>query len=138
MLLTLAAIQFTTVLDFMVIMPLAPQFARVFDLSTQQFGWLISAYMFAAAIAGIVAAVVIERFERKRLLLAVYVGFVAAAAVTASAQSFPMLLVARALAGMFGGVLYGVIFTVIGDTIPEARRGCVLEDMRRGALATTI
>ena len=123
MLMTLAAIQFTTVLDFMVIMPLAPQFARVFELSTQQFGWLISAYTFAAAIAGIAAAVVIERFERKRLLLAVYVGFVAAAAVTASAQSFAMLLVARALAGMFGGVLYGVIFTVIGDTIPEARRG---------------
>ena len=123
MLLTLAAIQFTTALDFMVIMPLAPQFTRVFELSTQQFGWLISAYTFAAAIAGIVAAVVIERFERKRLLLAVYVGFVAAAAVTASAQSFSMLLIARALAGMFGGVLYGVIFTVIGDTIPEARRG---------------
>ena len=123
MLLTLAAIQFTTVLDFMVIMPLAPQFARFFDLSTQQFGWLISAYTFAAALAGIAAAIVIERFERKRLLLAVYVGFVAAAAVTASAQSFSMLLIARALAGMFGGVLYGVIFTVIGDTIPEARRG---------------
>jgi len=123
MLLTLAAIQFTTVLDFMVIMPLAPQFSRVFDLSAQQFGWLISAYTFAAAIAGVAAALVIERFERKRLLLAVYVGFVAAAAVTASAQSFAMLLLARALAGIFGGVLYGVIFTIIGDTIPEARRG---------------
>lgn len=123
MLLTLAAIQFTTVLDFMVIMPLAPQFTRVFELSAQQFGWLISAYTFAAAIAGIVAAVVIERFERKRLLLLIYVGFVAAAIVTASAQNFAMLLLARALAGVFGGVLYGVIFTVIGDTIPEARRG---------------
>ena len=123
MLLTLAAIQFTTVLDFMVIMPLAPQFTRVFELSAQQFGWLISAYTFAAAIAGFAAALVIERFERKRLLLAVYVGFVAAAAITASAQSFSMLLMARALAGIFGGVLYGVIFTVIGDTIPEARRG---------------
>lgn len=123
MLLTMAAIQFTTVLDFMVIMPLAPQFARVFDLSAQQFGWLISAYTFAAAIAGIVASVVIDRFERKRLLLVIYVGFVAAAIVTASAQNLPMLLVARGLAGIFGGVLYGVIFTVIGDTIPEARRG---------------
>ena len=123
MLWTLAAIQFTTVLDFMVIMPLAPQFTRVFDLSAQQFGWLISAYTFAAAVAGIIAAVVIERFERKRLLLMVYVGFVAAAVVTAGAQNFSMLLLARALAGVFGGVLYGVIFTVIGDTIPEARRG---------------
>jgi predicted MFS family arabinose efflux permease len=123
MLWTLTAIQFTTMLDFMVIMPLAPQFTRVFDLSAQQFGWLIAAYTFAAAIAGIAAAVVIERFERKRLLLAIYVGFIAAAAVTASAQNFEMLLVARALAGAFGGVLYGVVFTVIGDTIPEARRG---------------
>lgn len=123
MLLTLAAIQFTTAIDFMVIMPLAPQFARVFELSAQQFGWLISAYTFAAAAAGIGAALVIEQFERKRLLLAVYVGFVAAAAVTASAQSFSMLLLARGLAGVFGGVLYGVIFTIIGDTIPEARRG---------------
>ena len=123
MLVTLAAIQFTTALDFMVIMPLAPQFSRVFSLSAQQFGWLISAYTFAAAIAGIAAALVIERFERKRLLLAVYVGFVVAAVVTASAQSFSMLLLARALAGIFGGILYGVIFTMIGDTIPEARRG---------------
>ncbi|MBA2548390.1 MAG: MFS transporter [Burkholderiaceae bacterium] len=123
MLLTLAAIQFTTVLAFMVIMPLAPQFARVFDLSAQQFGWLISAYTFAAAIAGFAASVVIERFERKRVLLAMYVGFVAAAVVTSCAQNFPMLLVARALAGIFGGVLYGVIFTVLGDAIPEARRG---------------
>ncbi len=123
MLLTLAAIQFTTVLDFMVIMPLAPQFSRAFGLSTQQFGWLISAYTFAAAIAGVIASVVIERFERKRLLLAMYAGFVAAAIVTASAQSFPLMLLARALAGIFGGVLYGVIFTIIGDTIPEARRG---------------
>ncbi|MDQ3446232.1 MAG: MFS transporter, partial [Pseudomonadota bacterium] len=80
MLMTLAAIQFTTAVDFMVIMPLAPQFARVFELSAQQFGWLISAYTFAAAAAGIGAALVIEQFERKRLLLAVYVGFVAAAA----------------------------------------------------------
>ena len=123
MLLTMAAIQFTTVLDFMVIMPLAPQFTRVFGLSAQQFGWLISAYTFAAAIAGIVASVFIDRFERKRLLLVIYVGFVAAAIVTAAAQNLPMLLLARALAGVFGGVLYGVIFTVIGDTIPEARRG---------------
>lgn len=123
MLWTLAAIQFTTAVDFMVIMPLAPQFTRVFDLSTQQFGWLISAYTFAAAIAGLIASVVIERFQRKRVLLAMYLGFIVAAIATAAAQNFSTLLLARALAGMFGGVLYGVIFTVIGDTIPEARRG---------------
>ena len=121
MLLTMAAIQFTTVLDFMVIMPLAPRFTRVFGLSAQQFGWLISAYTFAAAVAGIVASVFVDRFERKRLLLVIYMGFVAAAVVTAAAQNFPMLLVARGLAGVFGGVLYGVIFTITRTFRGQAR-----------------
>jgi predicted MFS family arabinose efflux permease len=123
MLATLAGIQFTSTLDFMVMMPLAPQFTRLFGLTAQQFGFLISAYTFAAAGAGIVASVFIERFDRKRLLLAIYAGFVASAVVTASAQSYPMLLAARALAGIFGGVLGGVVFAIIGDAVPEARRG---------------
>ncbi len=123
MLATLAVIQFTSTLDFMVMMPLAPQFTRLFDLSAQEFGFLISAYTFSAAGAGVVTSVFIERFDRKRLLLAIYAGFVASAVVTASAQSYSMLLVARALAGVFGGVLGGVVFTIIGDAVPEARRG---------------
>jgi predicted MFS family arabinose efflux permease len=123
MLATLAVIQFTSTLDFMVMMPLAPQFTRIFGLSAQEFGFLISAYTFAAAGAGVVTSVFIERFDRKRLLLAIYGGFVASAIVTASAQSYPMLLVARALAGIFGGVLGGIVFTIIGDAVPEARRG---------------
>jgi predicted MFS family arabinose efflux permease len=123
MLATLAVIQFTATLDFMVMMPLAPQFTRIFGLSAQQFGFLISAYTFAAAVAGVVTSVFIERLDRKRLLLAIYSGFVASAVVTASAQSYPMLLGARALAGIFGGVLGGVVFTIIGDAVPESRRG---------------
>jgi predicted MFS family arabinose efflux permease len=123
MLATLAVIQFTATLDFMVMMPLAPQFTRIFGLSAQKFGLLISAYTFAAAGAGVVTSLFIERFDRKRLLLAIYSGFVVSAAVTASAQSYPMLLGARALAGIFGGVLGGVVFTIIGDAVPESRRG---------------
>lgn len=123
MLVTLAAIQFTTTLDFMVVMPLAPQFTRLFGLSARQFGFLISAYFFAAAAIGIVTAVFVDRFDRKRLLLGIYVGFVASAIVTASAQSYPTLLAARALAGIFGGVLGGMIFAVVGDAVPDARRG---------------
>jgi predicted MFS family arabinose efflux permease len=123
MLVTLAAIQFTNTLDFMIMMPLAPQFTRLFGLSAQEFGFLISAYTFAAAAVGIVTAVFVDRFDRKRLLLTIYVGFIASALVTASAQSYAMLLAARALAGVFGGVLGGVIFTVVGDAVPESRRG---------------
>ena len=123
MLVTLAAIQFTNTLDFMIMMPLAPQFTRLFDLSTQQFGFLISAYTFAAAAVGVVTAVFVDRFDRKRLLLTIYAGFIISALVTASAQSYAMLLAARALAGVFGGVLGGIIFTVVGDAVPDARRG---------------
>ncbi len=89
MLVTLAAIQFTSTLDFMVMMPLAPQFTRLFGLSAREFGFLISAYTFAAAAAGIVTSVFVDRFDRKRLLLAVYLGFVGSAVVTAAAQSLP-------------------------------------------------
>ena len=123
MLATLAVIQFTATLDFMVMMPLAPQFTRLFGISAQEFGFLISAYTFAAAGAGVVTSIFIERFDRKRLLLTIYSGFVVSAIVTASAQSYPMLLAARALAGIFGGVLGGVVFTIIGDAVPAARRG---------------
>jgi predicted MFS family arabinose efflux permease len=123
MLVTLAAIQFTSTLDFMVMMPLAPQFTRLFGLSAREFGFLISAYTFAAAAAGIVTSVFVDRFDRKRLLLAVYLGFVGSAVVTAAAQSYPTLLGARALAGVFGGVLAGLVFAIIGDTVPESRRG---------------
>ena len=123
MLATLAAIQFTATLDFMVMMPLAPQFTRLFGLSAREFGFLISAYTFAAAAAGIVTSLFVDRFDRKRLLLAVYLGFVGSAVVTAAAQSYPTLLGARALAGVFGGVLGGLIFAIIGDTVPESRRG---------------
>jgi len=105
MLATLAVIQFTATLDFMVMMPLAPQFTRLFGISAQEFGFLISAYTFAAAGAGVVTSIFIERFDRKRLLLTIYSGFVVSAIVTASAQSYPLLLAARALAGIFGGVL---------------------------------
>src|SRR4029434_1543455 len=87
------------------------------------FGSLISAYFFAAAAIGIITAVFVDRFDRKRLLLGIYVGFVASALVTASAQSYPMLLAARALAGIFGGVLGGMIFAVVGDAVPDVRRG---------------
>lgn len=88
MLVTLAVIQFTATLDFMVMMPLAPQFTRLFGISAQEFGFLISAYTFAAAGAGVVTSIFIERFDRKRLLLAIYSGFVVSAVAATVAAIF--------------------------------------------------
>ena len=80
LLLTLAGIQFTHILDFMIMMPLGPLLTRSFGLSTGQFGLLVSTYTFCAAIAAIAAATVIERFNRRRVVLVLYAGFIVATA----------------------------------------------------------
>jgi predicted MFS family arabinose efflux permease len=96
---------------------------RSFNLSTGQFGLLVSAYTFTAAIAAILAATVIERFNRRRVVLVCYAGFIVATALCAAAPSYVLLLTARSLAGAFGGVLGAMIMTYIGDVVPYERRG---------------
>jgi predicted MFS family arabinose efflux permease len=122
LLLTLAAMQFTNILDFMIMMPLAPQFMRLFDLDPRQFGLLVSAYTFAAAGSGFVAAFWIDRFSRKRSLLVMYTGFVVATALCGVADSYALLLAARIVAGIFGGVIGALVFTIVADVVPYVRR----------------
>src|SRR3990172_7937982 len=119
----LAGIQFVNILDFVLMMPLGPQLMRLFDLTPREFGLLVSAYMFAAAAAGIAASAFIDRFDRKKVLLALFGGFAAALLGTAAAPGYPALLAAHALGGVFGGVLGMQVHAYIGDTIPEGRRG---------------
>jgi predicted MFS family arabinose efflux permease len=122
LLLTLAGMQFTNILDFMIMMPLAPQLMRLLDIDPQQFGLLVSAYTFAAAASGFVAAFWIDRFGRKRALLAMYTGFVAATALCGFAPDYPLLIAARIIAGIFGGVIGALVLTIIADVVPYARR----------------
>lgn len=122
LLLTLAGIQFTNILDFMILMPLAPQLMRLFEIDPRHFGLLVSAYTFAAAASGFVAAFWIDRFGRKRALLTMYAGFVGATALCGVAPSYELLLAARIVAGAFGGVIGAVVFTIIADVVPYARR----------------
>lgn len=122
LLLTLAGMQFTNILDFMILMPLAPQLMRIFALDPQHFGLLVSAYTFAAAASGFVAAFFIDRFGRRRALLTVYTGFIVATALCGLAPSYHLLLAARIVAGIFGGVIGALVFTIIADVIPFARR----------------
>jgi predicted MFS family arabinose efflux permease len=122
LLLTLAAMQFTHVLDFMIMMPLGPQFMRIFGLDPQHFAALVSAYTFAAAASGFVAAFWIDRFGRKRALLTMYSGFVVATALCGLAPTYPVLLLVRIVAGMFGGVIGALVMTIIADVLPYSRR----------------
>ena len=122
LLLTLAAVQFTHVVDFMIMMPLGPQFMRLFAIGPQQFGFMVSAYTFAAAASGFVAAFWIDRFDRRRALLGLYAGFIVATALCGIAPDYPLLLMARVVAGTFGGVLGGLVFAIVADLVPYARR----------------
>ena len=122
LLLTLAGMQFTNILDFMILMPLAPQLMRIFAIDPQHFGLLVSAYTFAAAASGFVAAFFIDRFGRRRALLTVYTGFVVATALCGLAPSYSLLLAARIVAGIFGGVIGALVFTIVADVVPFARR----------------
>ncbi|MFO1325103.1 MAG: MFS transporter [Burkholderiales bacterium] len=122
LLLTLAGMQFTNILDFMIMMPLAPQFMRLFALDPQHFGFLVSAYTFAAAVSGFVSAFWIDRFDRRRALLTMYTGFVIATALCGVASSYPLLLAARIVAGAFGGVIGALVMTIVADVVPYVRR----------------
>jgi predicted MFS family arabinose efflux permease len=123
LLLTLAGIQFTHVVDFMIMMPLGPQLTALFLISDAQFGLLVSAYTLAAGVSGLLAAFFVDRFERKRLLLSLYAMFALTTLGCALAPTYGMLMLARVAAGMFGGILSAMTQTVIGDVIPFARRG---------------
>ena len=122
LLLTLAAVQFTHIVDFMIMMPLGPQLMRIFEVGPRQFGLLVSAYTFAAAASGFVAAFWIDRFDHKRVLLVLYGGFIVATALCGLAPSYPLLLAARIVAGAFGGVIGGLVLAIVADLVPFARR----------------
>jgi predicted MFS family arabinose efflux permease len=123
LLLTLAGIQFTHILDFMIMMPLGPQFTALFGISNAQFGLLVSAYTLSAGLSGLMAATYIDRFSRKQLLLGMYTLFGLATLACALAPDYLWLMVARVAAGLFGGVLSALSQTIVADVIPFERRG---------------
>jgi predicted MFS family arabinose efflux permease len=123
LILVLAAVQFTHILDFVIMMPLGPQFKQDLHLSEQLFGFLVSAYAFSAALAGLLAAWFIDRFDRKTALLGLYAGFTVGTLCCGAAPNYPLLLAARALTGAFGGVVAACILAIVGDAFPGMRRG---------------
>ena len=123
LLLTLAAIQFIHVLDSLLVMPLGPQFMRDLSLTPAMFGALVSAYSLAAAAAGLAGAFVLDRFDRKYALVTLLFGLVAATFICGIAKDFSILVGGRILAGACGGLIQALLFTIIGDCFPEARRG---------------
>jgi len=119
----LGSIQFTNLMDFVILMPLGPQLMRVFSISPQQFGLVVSAYTFSAGVVGIVGALFIDRFDRRSILLGLYAGFAFGNLFCAVAPSYEVLLVGRVVTGAFGGLMGATVFAVVADVVPEIRRG---------------
>jgi DHA1 family inner membrane transport protein len=119
----LGAIQFTHIVDFMIMMPLGPGLMREFQISTTQFGVLISAYSIAAAIAGFISGIYADIFDRKKYILTVYLGFIIATFICGISDSFATLLIARIIAGTFGGVVAGSVYSITSDISTDLNRG---------------
>lgn len=123
LLMVLAAVQLTHIIDFMIIMPLGPRYFETMGLSTDQFGLIVSAYSFSASLFGLLAARFIDRFDRKTALLSLYTGFTIGTFLCAVAPGYLSLLFARILTGAFGGVAASCVLAIIGDAFPDSRRG---------------
>lgn len=122
----LAAIQFNHIVDFMILMPLGPQLMRLFSITTTQFSWLVSSYTFCAGISGFLASFIMDQYDRKKLLIFFFIGFCVGTLACALAPTYELLLLSRALTGMFGGVLNSVVLSIVSDVIPYEKRGTAM------------
>ncbi len=122
----LAFLQFAVILDFMIMAPLGAMIMPALNISPKQFGMAVSAYAFSAGITGLLTAGFADRFDRKKLLLFFYAGFMIGTLWCGLAQSFPMLLVARIVTGIFGGVIGSIILAIAADLFQPQLRGRVM------------
>ncbi|MBK8501073.1 MAG: MFS transporter [Saprospiraceae bacterium] len=122
----LTILQFTIVLDFMVLSPLSAILLQELNITTAQFGLVVSAYAFSAGAAGLTAAGFADRFDRKKLLLFFYTGFIVGTFLCGIAPTYHLLLIARIVTGLFGGVIGSVSFAIITDLFPFEIRGKVM------------
>jgi predicted MFS family arabinose efflux permease len=120
---TLAAINFTHIVDFMILMPLGPQLMRIFEISPREFGLLVSSYTFSAGISSFLGAFILDKYDRRTILLWVFTGFLFGALACALSPNYAILLISRILSGIFGGLTSALVLSIIGDVIPDGRRG---------------
>ena len=118
-------LQFTVILDFMVMSPLSDFLIKDLDITPAQFGLVVSSYAFSAGIAGILAAGFADKFDRKKMLLFFYGGFVLGTLFCGIADSYAFLLFARIITGLFGGVIGAIGMAIIADLFDVKQRGRV-------------
>ena len=128
----LALTQFTVVLDFMVMSPLGDMLMKSMELTTSQFGFAVSGYAISAGVSGLLTAGFADRFDRKKLLLFFYIGFIAGTLFCGLATTYFMLLTARIITGVFGGVIGSISMAILADLFPLHQRGRAMGFMQMG------
>lgn len=121
--LVIAAVQFINILDFMMVMPLGPDFARALDIPAAHIGYIGGSYTAAAALAGLIGSMLLDRFDRRRALAVTMAGLIVSTALGGLAWDFHSLLAARVLAGLFGGPAVAVAIATVTDQVAPQRRG---------------
>lgn len=134
----LAVTQFTVILDFMVMSPLGDLMMKALDLKTSQFGFAVSAYAFSAGISGLLTAGFADKYDRKKLLLFFYTGFILGTIFCGLADSYELLIAARIITGLFGGVIGSVSMAIMADLFDIHHRGRVMGFIQMGFGASQV
>lgn len=134
----LALLQFTIILDFLVISPLGDILMKELDMTTANFGYAVSGYAFSAGASGLLAAGFADRFDRKKLLIFFYTGFIVGTLLCAMSTSYTMLLFARIITGLFGGVIGSVSLAIVTDLFVIHQRGRVMGFIQMAFAASQI
>jgi DHA1 family inner membrane transport protein len=139
LLLLLASINFTHILDFMIMMPLGNYLMPYFKISPQQFTLLVAAYTISAGVSGFIAAFFVDGFDRKKVLIFGYSGFLLGTLACGLAPSYHALLAARLVAGLFGGLIGAQVLAIISDVFTYERRGVAMGSvMSAFSIASTL
>lgn len=134
----LTLLQFAVILDFMIMSPLGALIMPAMDMTARQFGLVVSAYAFSAGAAGLLTAGFADRFDRKKLLLFFYTGFLLGTLWCGLATSFESLLMARIVTGLFGGVIGSIVMAITADLFEPALRGRVMGLLQGGFAASQV
>lgn len=122
----LAAVNFTHIMDFMIMMPLSTHLIPVFHINPFQFSIVVSAYTYSAFASGLIAAFFVDKFDRKKVLVFAYTGFLIGTLACALAPNYTLLVTARVVAGLFGGVMGAQVLSIVADLIPFERRATAM------------
>ncbi|MBP1204958.1 putative MFS family arabinose efflux permease [Duganella sp. 1411] len=122
----LAFLQFAVILDFMLMSPLGAVIMPALKIGPMEFGLVVSAYAFSAGASGLLTAGFADRYDRKKLLLFFYTGFILGTVWCGLAQSFESLLAARVVTGLFGGVIGSIVLAIATDLFAPQMRGRVM------------